>query len=76
MKYFSPLFPFIAGWLLLIASQSFSTLSLVNGFSQLVFFAFVVCLPIALTGRLSYVDVGWPWGLVLVGVLTFFISRG
>ena len=76
MKYFSPLLPFIAGWLLLVASQSFSALSLVNGFLQLVLFAFVVCLPIALTGRLSYVDIGWPWGLVLIGVLTFLFAEG
>ena len=76
MKYFSPLFPFIAGWLLLLASESFSALSLVNGFLQLVLFAFVVCLPIALTGRLSYVDIGWPWGLVLIGVLTFLFAEG
>ncbi len=37
---------------------------------------FVVCIPTWRTGRMSYVDIGWPWGLVLIGILTFIFSDG
>ena len=76
MKYFSPLSPFVLGWLLLLLSSELSTLGLINGLLQLLLFALLVCLPIAMTGRMSYVDIAWPWGLVLIGVLTLFFSDG
>ena len=76
MKYFSPLIPFVIGWLLLLATDQLFLLGLTNGLLQLLLFALVVCLPTALTGRMSYVDIGWPWGLVLIGVLTLFLSEG
>lgn len=44
--------------------------------AQLALFALVVCLPIWRTGRMSYVDIGWPWGLVLCGVLSYLYSDG
>ncbi len=74
--YFTPLFPFLAGWLLLLVTQKFFVLSLVNGITQLVLFAFVVCLPTWRTGRMSYVDVGWPWGLTIIGILTWIYGEG
>ena len=74
--YFIPLLPFIAGWLLLFITEQFFGLSLVNGVSQLVLFAFIVCLPAWRTGRMSYVDIGWPWGLTLIGVLTYIYGEG
>lgn len=76
MKYFSPLLPFILGWGLLLATESFSRVALVNGISQLVLFFFIVCIPAWRTGRLSYVDIGWPWGLALIGILTMIMSEG
>lgn len=76
MKYFSPLLPFLLGWMLLIFSQSFRELSIINGALQLLLFALVVCLPTWKTGRMSYVDIGWPWGLVLIGILTWIYSTG
>ena len=74
--YFTPLFPFVAGWLLLLVTEKFFALSLVNGVTQLVLFAFVVCLPTWRTGRMSYVDVGWPWGLTIIGILTWIYGEG
>ena len=68
MHYFSPLLPFVAGWVLLFFTASLASIGLINGVLQLILFAFVVCLPIWRTGRMSYVDIGWPWGLVLIGV--------
>ena len=76
MKYFSPLLPFIAGWALLLATATLSSLGLVNGVLQLLLFALVVCIPTWMTGRMSYVDIGWPWGLALIGLLTWALGEG
>ena len=76
MNYFRPLYLFISGWVLLLVSATFSFLGLVNGLAQLVLFALVVCIPIWRTGRMNYVDIGWPWGLVLLGVLSYWFSDG
>nr|HIL75051.1 DUF1295 domain-containing protein [Rhodospirillales bacterium] len=76
MVYFTPLLPFVAGWLLLLVTEQFFALSLVNGVAQLVLFAFVVCLPTWRTGRMSYVDIGWPWGLTVIGILTWIYGEG
>jgi len=74
--YFIPLLPFVSGWLLLLVTEQFFALSLVNGVAQLVLFAFVVCLPTWRTGRMSYVDIGWPWGLTVIGILTWIYGEG
>ena len=76
MKYFSPLFVFITGWILLLLSDNLVSIGLINGLLQLLLFALVVCLPAWRTGRMSYVDIGWPWGLTLIGILTWFYSDG
>ena len=76
MKYLAPLVPFVMGWMLLLASDTFESLGLVNGLLQLTLFLFVVCIPAWRTGRMSYVDIGWPWGLVLIGVLAFASNDG
>ena len=76
MTYFLPLMPFLAGWALLLATANLASLSLINGLLQLLLFAVVVCLPTWRTGRMSYVDIGWPWGLVLIGVLTWMLGEG
>ena len=76
MKYIKPLFPFIIAWIVLLITPSFHYLSTINGIAQLVLFGLVVCWPIWKTGRLSYVDIGWPWGLVLIGVLTLIFGEG
>ena len=76
MHYLRPLYAGLLGWALILSTSSFSHLSLVNGAGQLVLFLFVVCLPIWRTGRMSYVDIGWPFGLVLLGIISFFLSEG
>ena len=75
-KYFTPLLPFIAGWLILLFTPTFSDIALANGLLQLLLFSLVVCLPTWRTGRMSYVDIGWPWGLTLIGVITWLYSDG
>ncbi len=76
MKYISPLFLFIAGWILLLLTDNLASIGLLNGILQLILFTLVVCLPTWRTGRMSYVDIGWPWGLVLIGVLTWIYGEG
>ncbi|MEM7707225.1 MAG: DUF1295 domain-containing protein [Pseudomonadota bacterium] len=56
---------------MLLATESIRPLALTNGLLQLGLFALVVCWPTWKTGRMSYVDIGWPWGLVFIGLLTF-----
>ena len=76
IDYFRPLYPFLLGWALLLSTSTFHHLGLVNGLAQLALFTVVVCVPIWRTGRMSYVDIGWPWGLVLLGGLSYWLSDG
>ena len=76
MKYFSPLIPFILGWGLLLSSENLTSISFTNGALQLLLFVFVVCLPTWRTGRMSYVDIGWPWGVTLIGIITWLYGEG
>lgn len=76
MKYIKPLFPFLLGGLLLFFSGSFKQLFLINTLAQLLLFGLVVCWPIWKTGRLAYVDIGWPLGLALIGLLNIYFAEG
>ena len=76
MKYLQPLFPFLLGGLLLFFSPSFNPLFVVNTVTQLLLFGLVVCWPIWKTGRLAYVDIGWPMGLAVIGCLNLYFGEG
>jgi len=76
MKYFSPLFPFVIGCTVLFLIPSLFELAIINFVGQIFLFVVVACIPAYKTGRMSYVDIAWPWGLVLIGVLTYFYSAG
>jgi steroid 5-alpha reductase family enzyme len=76
VKKLQQLAPFVAGWALLLASASYSQIAAVNGFLQVLLFVFVVCIPAWRTERMSYVDIGWPWGLVVIGVVTLMMAEG
>lgn len=47
-----------------------------NALSQLALFLPVVQLPALMTGRMSYVDIGWPCGLVLLGANGLRLGTG
>lgn len=68
--------PHLLVWALLLSTESLRELSLINGATQLLLFACVVCLPLWRTGRMAYVDIGWPWGVFAIGALTFAMSDG
>ena len=74
MKYFKPFIPFAACWILLISSDNLYSIAMINGIAQLVLFLFIVCLPIWKTGRMSYVDIGWPWGVALIGIISYYLN--
>lgn len=76
MHYFRPLYPFLLGLLLILSTSTFYNLAALNGVGQAVLFTLVVCIPIWRTGRMSYVDIGWPWGLVLLGIISLVYSEG
>jgi steroid 5-alpha reductase family enzyme len=76
MSYYKPLVPFIIGLALIIHSFSFFNVAVINLVAQTALFTLVVCIPIWRTGRMSYVDIGWPWGLVVLGLVSFVFSQG
>ena len=76
MHYFRPLYPDIFVLLILLSTSAFHTIGLINALGQAILFTFVVCIPIWKTGRMSYVAIGWPWGLVLLGLISFVFSDG
>ena len=75
MNYFKPFVPFILCWILLFNSNSFQSIAIINGIAQLILFLFVVCIPIWITKRMSYVDIGWPWGVALIGIIAYYLSN-
>jgi steroid 5-alpha reductase family enzyme len=60
----------------LMFTTSFAEISVISGSIQLVLFGTIVLYPIWKTETLSYVDIGWPWGLVCIGLVTLFLGEG
>jgi len=56
--------------------EIFQEMVLVNGVLQLLLFLVVACIPALFTKKMSYVDIAWPWGLVLIGVLALLLGEG
>ena len=63
-------------FIILYFSNTFTFFVSFNGLIQVTFFILVVCIPAYLTKRMSYVDIGWPWGLVMIGVLVLILGEG
>ena len=61
---------FAAIWLVLLlnATAPMSELLGMNALVQAVLFTSVACIPFLRTGRMSYVDIAWPFGVALIGV--------
>lgn len=76
MRYYQPLLQYFICLLILITYTSFVEIALINLLVQAILFTIVVCIPIYKTGRMSYVDIAWPWGLVLLGIISFIFSDG
>lgn len=71
-----PLLPFVLGWILLATLPEFSTAAWINLALQAALFIPVVCIPVWRTGRISYVDIGWPLGVALIGIVVLLTGDG
>ena len=76
LKYFSNLLPFAAGLLILLLSSKFVAAAGLNALAQLTLFVTVVCVPLYRTGSMSYVDIGWPVGIVLIALSSVTTLEG
>ena len=52
----------------LLASVNFASAAAMNAVLQLAAFALAANIPAIVTGRMSYVDIAWPCGLVIIGI--------
>jgi steroid 5-alpha reductase family enzyme len=57
-------------------SQDLTDLLLVNAAVQMSLFIVVACIPFLRTGRMSYVDIAWPFGVALIGAQLLFFADG
>jgi len=53
----------------LLLSESFASVALLNNILQLIVFIVTAQIPSLMTGRMSYVDIAWPWGLMTIGLM-------
>ena len=56
--------------------ENFQKFLLINLISQIFIFLFIVCIPAYFTERMSYVDIAWPFGLIAIGIISFFYGNG
>ena len=76
MKYIKPLIPYLLGLFVLYTQSNLNELLSINLVVQSILFLFVVCIPIYRTQRMSYVDIAWPWGLVVIGIVNYLYNDG
>lgn len=69
---------FVAIWSVVMFSDvaALTQLLLVNAGLQLTLFLFVACIPFLRTGRMSYVDIAWPFGVALIGLQILLMGDG
>ena len=60
----------------LVMCERYNKFVLANFTSQAILFAYVAMIPGYFTGKLSYVDIAWPWGLALIGGLILWMGTG
>ena len=48
----------------------------INAVVQLALFILVACIPFLKTGRMSYVDIAWPFGVALIGFQIILLGDG
>jgi steroid 5-alpha reductase family enzyme len=66
--------PFVVVLAVLLACPPLRAFALSNALAQLLLFVGVAIVPAWRTRRMSYVDVAWPIGLVLIGVQALIFS--
>jgi len=76
VKYANPVIPYLLGIVILFTQSDFDRLLSINLILQSILFVLVVCIPIYKTQRMSYVDIAWPWGLVVIGIVNYLYNDG
>ena len=71
-------FTFLAVWGIASSTtnETLAVMFVVNGAMQLALFSVVAILPFLETGRMSYVDIAWPFGVALIGVQIALMGDG
>ena len=67
---------FVISFLVFFQIDSYKDFLLANLLIQALIFLLIACIPAHLTQRMSYVDIAWPFGLVSIGLLSFFYGEG
>jgi steroid 5-alpha reductase family enzyme len=57
------------------ASSALNELLWLNAGIQFLLFSTVACIPFMRTGRMSYVDIAWPFGVALIGAQILFLGE-
>ena len=60
--------PMLAALAALIATPTLSSFAVGTLAAQAGLFTVLAAIPARRTGKMSYVDIAWPWGLVVIGV--------
>jgi len=66
--------PYVVCLLLMLSSPQLIDFTLTNALVQAFIFFLVTIIPGLKTGRMSYVDVAWPLGLLLIGMQVLVLS--
>lgn len=61
---------------LLAANETLVAMLLLNGALQFILFLTVACIPLFKTGRMSFVDIAWPFGVALIGIQIAVLGDG
>ena len=72
----SVVFICIFGLALSASHEALSNLLLINALVQMTLFILVACIPFLKTGRMSYVDIAWPFGVACIGIQILLLGDG
>jgi steroid 5-alpha reductase family enzyme len=69
---------FVAIWLVGMQSHNDTLVTMLglNALLQITLFVAVACIPYWKTRRMSYVDIAWPFGVALIGLLILLLGDG
>lgn len=76
VNYLPPLLPLAVAGLALAFQTDLYLLLVVNLIAQVAWFIVSAHIPAVRTGIMSYVDLAWPWGLCIIGLVAMFMGSG
>lgn len=74
ISHFLASMPYVVVFALFWLLPALHPFALTNALLQTLLFLLVVIIPAIKTGRMSYVDIGWPIGLVLIGLQVWWFA--